>query len=84
MKNDAFHMLWYANLYLYKDLMESEINTNTNGKANCQQHPPTTLSRPQRLRAISRYMIAIYFVTSRFKVRGGFFVLICFLSATML
>jgi hypothetical protein len=30
MKNDAFHILWYVNLYLYMDLMECEINTNTN------------------------------------------------------
>jgi hypothetical protein len=27
MKNDAFHILWYVNLYLYMDLMEFEINT---------------------------------------------------------
>jgi hypothetical protein len=27
MKNDAFHVLWYVNLYLYMDLMEFEINT---------------------------------------------------------
>jgi hypothetical protein len=29
-KNDAFHILWYVNLYLYMDLMECEINTHTN------------------------------------------------------
>jgi hypothetical protein len=27
MKNDAFYILWYVNLYLYMDLMEFEINT---------------------------------------------------------
>jgi hypothetical protein len=27
MKNDAFHILWYVNLYIYMDLMEFEINT---------------------------------------------------------
>jgi hypothetical protein len=27
MKNDAFYILWYVNLYLYMDLMEIEINT---------------------------------------------------------
>jgi hypothetical protein len=30
MKNGAFHILRYVNLYLYMDLMECEINTNTN------------------------------------------------------
>jgi hypothetical protein len=29
MKNEAF-ILWYVNLYIYMDLMEFEINTNTN------------------------------------------------------
>jgi hypothetical protein len=29
MKKDAFHILWYVNLYLYMDLMACEINTNT-------------------------------------------------------
>jgi hypothetical protein len=28
-KNDAFYIMWYVNLYLYMDLMEIEINTNT-------------------------------------------------------
>jgi hypothetical protein len=27
MKNDAFHIMWYVNLYLYMDLKEFEINT---------------------------------------------------------
>jgi hypothetical protein len=27
MKNDAFYILWYVNLYLYMDLMEFEMNT---------------------------------------------------------
>jgi hypothetical protein len=27
MKNDAFHILWYVNLYLSMDLMEFKINT---------------------------------------------------------
>jgi hypothetical protein len=32
MKNDAFYIQWYVNLYIYMDLMEFEINTNTNIK----------------------------------------------------
>jgi hypothetical protein len=35
MKNDTFHILWYVNLHLYIDLMQCEINTNT----NTENHP---------------------------------------------
>jgi hypothetical protein len=27
MKNDAFYILWYVNVYLYMDPMKFEINT---------------------------------------------------------
>jgi hypothetical protein len=33
MKNDTFYILWYVNLYIYTDLMECEINTNTTAKS---------------------------------------------------
>jgi hypothetical protein len=43
MKNDAFHILWYVNLYLYMDLMEREINTNTNTNMATMQRIAATI-----------------------------------------
>jgi hypothetical protein len=43
MKNDAFHILWYVNLYLYLALMECEINTNTNRKYDTNETGPSVI-----------------------------------------